>query len=193
MATPPTMASIKVEKTFTYRGGPRVWSNRYFFTNNAPTDNTKWTTFSDAVVTAEKAIFKNEVGFTISGTKGYAAGSDIPVFSKTYTTTGTLTLTSYQVMPGDVAALVRYSTADRSEKNHPIYLFNYYHAVNCSLSGPFDELIAAQKTAMGTYASAWIAGFSDGSVTHVRSGPYGHTATGQVVNQWLRHRDFPAG
>jgi len=148
-----TAASIKVSKTFTYRGAPKVWSNRYFFSDGAPADNTKWTTFSDAVVNAEKAIYHNEVGFTISRTDGYAPGSDIPVFSKTYTTAGTLTLTSYQVMPGDVAAMIRYSTATRTSKNHPLYLYNWYHAVNCSLSGPFDDLIAAQKTAMGTYAS----------------------------------------
>jgi len=187
-----TAASIKVSKTFTYRGAPKVWSNRYFFSDGAPADNTKWTTFSDAVVNAEKAIYHNEVGFTISRTDGYAPGSDIPVFSKTYTTAGTLTLTSYQVMPGDVAAMIRYSTATRTSKNHPLYLYNWYHAVNCSLSGPFDDLIAAQKTAMGTYASSWITGFSDGVVNHHRCGPNGDLATGQLVNQYLRHRDFPA-
>lgn len=193
MPDPPSEASLKVIKEFTYRGAPKQWSNRYFFTNDAPTDSTKWTTLSDAVVNAEKAIYKNEVGFKIAETVGYEAGSEIPVWSKTYTTTGTLTLTSYQVMPGDVAAMIRYSTADRSAKNHPIYLYNWYHAVNCSLSGPFDDLIAAQKTAMGTYASSWITGFSDGTVTHARCGPYGHVATGQLVNAYLRHRDFPSG
>jgi hypothetical protein len=190
---PPTQASIKVIKRMPYRGVTKDWSNRYFFDGSAPADNTKWTTFSDAVVTAEKAIYHNESGYSIIGTVGYAAGSEIPVFSKTYTQVGTLTLTSYQLMPGDVAALVRYSTADRSEKNHPIYLFNYYHWVNADLSGPFDELKSTQRTAMGTYANLWISGISDGTVSHHRTGPYGHAATGQTVNQYLRHRDFPAG
>lgn len=184
-------ASIKVVKTIPYRGSTRQFSNRYYFNGGAPADNTKWTTFSDAVVTAEKAIYHNESGYSITGTFGYDAGSDVPIFSKTYTTVGTLTLTSYQLMPGDVAGLIRYSTATRTSKNHPLYLFNYYHWVNADLSGPFDELKSTQRTAMGTYASAWIAGISDGSVSHHRCGPNGDLATGSLVHQYLTHRDFP--
>jgi hypothetical protein len=192
VATPSIDPSIKVVKTFTYRGAARQFSNRYHFDNLAPADATKWTTLSDAVVLAEKAIYQSVAGFTISGTVGYDAGSEVPVFSKAYATTATGSFASYSTMPGDVAALVRYSTGQRSLKNHPIYLFNYYHNVGGTSAGAIDLLNPAQRTAMGTYAAAWVTGFSDGSITHHRCGPQGHVATGQLVDQYLRHRDFPA-
>jgi hypothetical protein len=96
------------------------------------------------------------------------------------------------VVPGDTAALIRYSTADRSSKNHPIYLFNYYHGVYAASGGiTADTPYAAQKTLMATYASSWVTGFSDGSITVTRSGPDGHAATGSLVEALLTHRDLP--
>lgn len=194
MPTPPPSIdpSIKVIKTFTYRGAVKTYSNRYHFDNLKPTDNTHWTTLSDAIVAAEKATIHSTSGVTIVGTSGYDAGSEIPVFSKTYTTVGTATFTSAGIVAGDSCALVRYSTAQRTTKNHPIYLFNYVHpAFNQGSIG--DQLNPTQKTTLETYAAAWVAGFSDGTVTHHRCGPQGHVATGYRVDPWIRHRDFPAG
>lgn len=181
--------SLKVLKSFTYKGSTRVWSNRYHFNGGTPADGTHWTTFSDAVVTAEKAVLPSSC--TIVGTVGYAAGSDVPVFSKVYSTAGTLSTGTDVACPGDVAALVRYSTAARTPKNHPVYLFNYYHDVYRSTASA-DTLGTAQKTALQTYASAWISGFSDGTNTLVRAGPNGASATGSTVPVYVTHRDFPA-
>jgi hypothetical protein len=86
---------------------------------------------------------------------------------------------------------VRYGTAARSSKNHPVYLFNYYHRMHND-STTFDVINATQKTILTTYASAWISpGFSDGVNSYVRAGPNGATATGVVVENYLTHRDFP--
>jgi hypothetical protein len=181
-------------KRFTYRGAPREWSNRYHFDNLVPTDNTKWTTLADAVVNAEKAIYQPvSTTFQIVEAVGYDAGSEIPVFSKAYTTTVTGSFANAVDQAGDVVALVRYSTNARSEKNHPIYLFNFHHGAKGSTALSIDELNAAQKTAITTYAGLWVTGFSDGAVTHHRCGPQGHVATGVLVNNYLRHRDFPSG
>lgn len=171
-----------------------VTSNRYHFHGGTPADSTHWTTFSDAVTAAEKAIFPalGSGGCKIIETFGYAAGSDVPVFSKTYTLDGTLPTTGGITAPGDCAALIRYSTNARSTKNHPIYGFNYYHGVLISTTGTQpDTLLNAQRTAMSTYASAWLTGFSDGTNTLVRCTPQDQVCTGQLVETLLTHRDLP--
>lgn len=186
--------SLKVVKEFTYRGVTRRWSNRYHFNGGTPANSSDWTTLSDAVVTAEKAALLSTGNLTtIVETIGYAAGSDVPVFSKTYTTAGTFNPAGNPIAPGDCALLVRYATTARTAKNHPVYLWNYYHGV--ALNGPSapDTPLIAQRTALGTYATAWLAGFSDGTNTLVRAGPNGATATGQLVETAVRHRDFPNG
>lgn len=180
--------SLKVVKTFTFLGVPRTFSNRYHFAGGVPADDSHWHTLMDNVTAAEKAIYGSDV--TITQAVGYAAGSEVPVSSKTYALTGTASLGAFGQAPGDVAILLRYSTAARSSKNHPVYLYNYFHGARISgLSQP-DLMAAAQKTAIGTYASSWISGFSDGTVTYNRAGPNGAAATGSVVETYLTHRDL---
>jgi hypothetical protein len=127
---------------------------------------------------------------TIVETIGYNGGSDVPVYSKTYSTAGTSAATG-NYPPLEVAALVRYSTTQRTSKNHPIYLFNYYHnlLVN-STSGQQDKLSASQKTLLETYATAWVSGFSDGVTTYKKAGPRGAVAQGSFVEEYVTHRDF---
>lgn len=181
--------SIKVMKRGTFKSGTRVWSNRYHFNGGTPANDTAWHTLMDNVVTAEKAIHTSDV--TIIECIGYAAGSDVPVSSKTYSTAGTNASTGNRT-PGQTAALLRWSTTARSSKNHPIYLFNYFHNVRDETSaGNQDYWASVQKAAVDTYAAAWISGFSDGSHTLVRAGPNGATATGSFTEEFLTHRDFP--
>jgi hypothetical protein len=144
-------------------------------------------------VNAEKSIYEGGVADspTIVETVGYNGGSEIPVFTKTYTTAAVGSFANFGMSPGDVAALIRYATADRSSKNHPIYLFNYYHGAGWEIGGSPDVMNAAQRTAMGTYAGLWITGFSDGAVTHKRCRPKSSTlGTGAVVEPYLTHRDL---
>lgn len=184
-------ASIKVIKSGTFKGGTHRWSNRYHFDGSAPVDGTHWTTLSDLIVNDEKAVLNGSQ--TIVETIGYAAGSDVPVFSKVYSTAGTNAGTTGHIsVPLEVAALVRYSTSARSTKNHPIYLFNYYHGVyvHDGVAGQ-DTLDATMKSALETYAGQWITGLSDGTVTHHRCGPNGDLATGHITEEYVTHRDFP--
>lgn len=196
MATPDTKNSIVIYKQGGYRGGTKRWSNRYHFEGALPTSDSAWAAFADLIVAAEKTVFDSSteiveaVGFDASTATSTNPHGDA-VFTKTYTTNGTLTLDAGDNgMPGDAASLIRYGTDARSSKNHPVYLMNYYHGV-FSVSSSGDTLSAAQKTALEAYADQWLTGFlADGSHRE-RCGPRGAVSVSRRVDPYVRHRDFP--
>ncbi len=184
------MPSIRIVKQFTYRGETQDFSNRYHFSGHTPVSDAEWTALLDAVTASEKAIFTNVV--TIVSGVCYLPGSDVPVFSKAYSLAGTLTQLGNPVrVPGDVAALIRYSTTQRSVKNHPIYLYNYYHGVYRDRDDGPDDFKSDQRNAFLTYGQHWVDGFSASGQTYVRCGPRGAVAQARTVPTFLTHRDFP--
>lgn len=197
MATPDTKHSIVVRKNFPYRNSSRDFTNRYHFEGDLPADDTAWTTLANNVTDAEQAIYETEVA--IIEVVGYDAGTASAtnphgdaVFTLAMDKHGTLVPAAGDHKgPGDAAVLLRYGTPARSTKNHPVYLFNYFHGVYQDSSGP-DLLSTPQKTAVEDYATSWITGFSDGSTNRERCGPRGAVATSRLVNSYVHHRDFPA-
>lgn len=184
MATTP---SIKIVKRFAYRSSTRDWSNRYHFNGGTPANASAWQTLANNITAAEKAIFDS--GMKIIEAVGYNAGSDIPVWSASFDVDGTLTILNSHPHPGDAAAMCKWTTTARSVKNHPVYLFSYWHGAR-SVVDEGDQLWSTQRTAMETYADAWMTGFSDGTHTCVRAGPNGATGVSRIVDEWVRHRDF---
>jgi hypothetical protein len=184
------MPSIKVVKETPYEGGMRRWSNRYHFSGGTPADSAHWTTLSDNVVADEADALHTYS--TIVETIGYAAGSDVPVFSKSYSTSGNYALTGSNIVtPLQTAMVLRYSTDARTTKNHPIYLFTYWHDVVLDATVTHESPAGSHSTALLEYGNDWVAGFSDGVNTYHRAGPNGAVALGAFVDEYVSHRDFP--
>ncbi len=186
---PSTRPSIKIKLRTPYRGSTRDFSCRFHFAGGTPSDATHWAALALAVRNDMKALVSS--GITFIGSVGYAAGSEVPVWSETVSIAGTLATGS--PTPGDAAFMLRWTTDTRSSKNHPIYLFNWCHGASWSGSGSSDTLLAAQQSAAQTFAAKWAsggAGFSDGAATYHRCGPYGAVGLVGTCDTYVRHRDF---
>lgn len=190
MAAPSTRPSIAIKYTMTYRGSLRTFTTRFHLSGGTPANDSAWAALALAIRNDLKACFTS--GITFIGSVGYAAGSEVPVWQEIVSVPGTLSGGTPTV--GDSAIMLRWTTDQRSTKNHPIYLFNYMHGANWSGTGSTDTLWSTQKTALQTFAAKFAsggAGFSDGSLTYHRCGPYGAVGLVGTCDQYVRHHDIP--
>lgn len=186
MAATPSIKIMKFGGQF--RGAQKQWSNRYHFDGGDPADSAHWAALEAAIIAQEKTCYGG--GVTITEVLGYNAGSDVPVYEHTNAVVGTYAGTGVAQWL-EMCGLIRWSTDQRTSKNHPIYLFSYMHSIYTPSGGRVDTLDTAYRTALQNYAAAWVAGFSDGTVTHHRAGPNGAVGLGSYVDPLARNHSFP--
>lgn len=181
---------VIIKMSFTFRGATRVWSTSVHFNGGTPSSSAHWHTLFDNIV----AELKNDI-YTfneIVEVVGYAAGSTVAADQKSYTQAGLIPLASGNFRcPGEAVALLRWDTPARTSKNHPIYLFNYWHGVANDASN-VDKPVNDVTSGITNFANFLQgSGFTDGVNVYTRAGPNGVTAGSFQVDTYLTHRDFP--
>jgi hypothetical protein len=189
-----TRHSLTIIKSFTYRGAPEEWGNTYFFTGDLPSDAAAWKTLADAVIDKEKTLYDDNT--EVVKAIGHQAGESVAVWSYDYaamseTVAGTLTVGG-TVVPqgGDSALWLRWSTDQLTSRGKPIYLRSYFHPAYAEGDTDTyrDTASATWVSAAQTFGDEWIAGFSDGSETHVRCGPHGAVGLVSLPSQYVTTR-----
>lgn len=189
MSTTSTRPSIRILYTFPYRGGSQPWSNRFYFDGLLEPTDADFLNLYDQLQPDIEQCFDSSV--EITGGVGYWAGSDVPVWTGGASYPGTMTPDTSQKAPGDCAAVLRYTTDQRSTKNHPIYLFNYFHSVWAVEGSDADTLSSRQHSRLTQIGTDWVAGYTIGSSTVKRCGPRGAVAQSAACLPMISHRDFP--
>ncbi len=175
----------------TRKGATKPWSMT-FHLDTAIADLTAFEDLTDYLwngATGQLAnCFYSDV--SLVGWDYYPAGTDISTHNKTLSLAGSRSDTGTTAYASDTAALLRYTTAARTSKGHPIYLFNYFHGVHNSNGGTEDEMVTGQRTNIAAFGTHFVSGMTVDSVTYKRAGPNGATATDSECEQYVTHRDF---
>lgn len=182
-------ASAKFVFTSPYRGGTKQWTTRLHCTGGSWQDLTHFNTWCSNVYTPWLTAIPART--TLVQTVAYNPGSDLPVYTTTVGSAGTQSAGSSWFAPLESCILLRWTTDQRSTKNHPIYLFNYLHGWYSAGATSPDAPDASLVTAWSARAAALATGYSDGTLTRKRAGPNGAVAQSGVCEAWYHHRDFP--
>lgn len=189
MATPPTQAGMKMLFSFSWRGTTKNWSQLYHFNQGAWQDQGHFNALSDAWWNLMKGAIPARN--TLVSTTAYNPGSFLPVYTKTYGSAGTYTDTTNPQATGEACMLFRFLTDQRTSKNHPIYLFKWFHGMQTDGATSPDTLRAGIASTAAGVVTDMLAGASDGTLTRHYCGPFGAVAQSGSVNPKLHIREFP--
>lgn len=185
---PPAQPSIRVIRQSPYKGGTRQWSQRYFFTGSNFTSGQFAALYANLwPLLRNITLDESQIVEAIQ----YDIGSDVPVATDSTIHAGTYPSTGDPIMPLEVCALWRLTTAHRTSKNHPIYGFKYFHNVQSNGGSDHESLRSGWASTAASEMNAILAGLSDGSTTRQWCDARGAVFQGGTVQPELTHRDFP--
>lgn len=185
-----TRVGIKLVFSFSWRGDTKVWSQKYHFTG--PTEwetEAQFNTFVAALWDSVKESLPARV--TCVEAVGYDADSDMPVHTLAIGEAGEYANTDNPQAPGEACMLWRFTTDARTSKNHPIYLFKWWHGMQTNGATSPDTLRSGiASTAAGPIGDL-VDGISDGDNTRHYCGPNGAVALDGECEALLHMREFP--
>lgn len=144
--------------------------------------------YSDELVANVRTWFGS--ASTIVETIGYNGGSFLPVFSKVYTTAGNNSVGTSARLPLETCILCKFTTTQRTSKNHPIYLFKYIHAVHSNSNSTPEVPLSGQVSSIAGSLTEFLAGINDGTNLRKTCGPRGAVAQAAIIETYVSHRDF---
>jgi hypothetical protein len=186
----PTRVGCKVTFSSPYRGGTKTWSQLWHF--DGPTSwasQGQFDTFAIALKGQLLGLLPS--GSTLVGMTGYNAGSSVPVFTHSFNLAGTSSASGGVAASLEMCALVRFTTTQRSSKNHPVYLFKWFHSVRVGAAGSTETLDAGLAGNINSNMGTIIGGLSDGTNTRFYCGPFGAVAQTRLVETYVHAREFP--
>lgn len=185
--------SVEVTYSVPSRASAKNVSNRWHFLGGTPSGPTAWEALFAAIQTDFIACISTEC--SLVRFDGFPAGSDVAAHSQNVSDSGTAEIGEggSAAVSGFCCALIRWSTDQKTSKNHPIYLFSYVHGIlaDAASSPGAQELSTGQSLApLEALASGWIAGYSDGTNTYTRAGPNGAAALDSFVDPYIREHEL---
>jgi hypothetical protein len=183
---------IRVDKSFTYRGSPERFSNKYHLSGSNPASSAEWKAITDALFAAEKPIYPS--GTTIIYASGYTSDTGAAVYTRDMTVLpdtvvpGTLVTTGGIPQAGDDSVWARWWAGQYDSRGKKIYLRKYWHPAYSS-SGGGDSVFGQQKTNMQTFAALLISGLTvTGYSTRYLCDKAGNLATAYNVVSYITTR-----
>jgi hypothetical protein len=186
--TQPTPRLLLVQ-SFTYRGEPEEWSNRYSFKDLTPTDSVTWKAIADAFIAALQPCFGTQTTFVRA--YGYAANAIGAEFVHDYASPGPPLGGTYpgsvqNLVPGDAAVFARLTSDKLDRRGKRVYGRNYYHNVFGRPGPDQDQVEQNQQSALTTFLTAYTQGTIHPKVDSCL--PDGTNTHSPHVDQWITTR-----
>jgi hypothetical protein len=135
-------AIVRLDKSFSYRGAPERWSNKYHLTGANPGSNAEWDAILAALTTAEKPLYPSTT--TIVYASCYISDTGAAVYTKDYT----LTTAEKPLYPSTTTIV--YASCYISDTGAAVYTKDY------TLTTPIPGTYPGTGAAMAGDQAAWV-------------------------------------